>query len=85
MPQILTDDKIEKGINCLNSKQRGVFNVVHKWNKDYIKYDIFHISFRQEGTGKSHFVKVIYNPISKTLFYYYKDPKKLRILLLKTT
>ena len=29
MPQILPHDKVEEGINSLNSKQREVFNVVH--------------------------------------------------------
>ena len=30
MSQILPDDEIEKDINPLNSKQREVFNMVHK-------------------------------------------------------
>ena len=37
------------------------------------------------GTGKSHLVKVIYNCISKTLLYHYKDPEKPRVLLLDPT
>ena len=37
MPKISTDDEIAKGINSLNSKQREVFNVVHKWAKEYVK------------------------------------------------
>ena len=36
MPQILPDDE---SINSLNSKQREVFNVVHRWAKNYVKYD----------------------------------------------
>ena len=39
MPQIFPDDEIVKGINSLNSKQRGVFNVFHTWAKDYVKYN----------------------------------------------
>ena len=39
MLQILPDDKITKGINSLNSKQRKIFNVVQTWAKDYAKYD----------------------------------------------
>ena len=39
MPQILPDDGIAEGINSLNSKQREVFDVVHSWVKDYVKYD----------------------------------------------
>ena len=37
MPQILPDDEIAEGINRLNSKQMEVFNVVHKWAKEYVK------------------------------------------------
>ena len=39
MLQILPDDKITKGMNSLNSKQRKIFNVVQTWAKDYVKYD----------------------------------------------
>ena len=39
MLQILPDDKITKGMNSLNSKQRKIFNVVQTWAKDYAKYD----------------------------------------------
>ena len=50
--QILPDDKIAKDINFLNSKKREVFNVVHTWARDYVKYDghdvePVQISFRQ--------------------------------------
>ena len=38
MPQILPDDETAKDINSLNSKQMEVFNVVHTWAKDYVKY-----------------------------------------------
>ena len=37
------------------------------------------------GTGKSHFVKVICNAISKTLLYHCKDPDRPTILLLRYT
>ena len=39
MPQILPDDEIAEGINWLNSKQMQFFNVVHKWAKEYVKYN----------------------------------------------
>ena len=47
--------KLQKGIHSLHSKQREVFNMVHTWGKDYVKYDkhdveLLHIciiSFRQ--------------------------------------
>ena len=39
MPQVIPDDEIEKIVNSLNSKQEKVFIVVHKWAKNYVKYD----------------------------------------------
>ena len=65
MPQILPDDGIAGGINSSNSKQKEVFNMVHTWDKDYIKYDghnvqAIHIFLSGSGgTGKSQLVKVI--------------------------
>ena len=91
MQQILPDDKAEKGISSLNSKQREVFNVVHTWTKNYIKYDkhefeLEHIFVSGTAeTGESHLVKVIYNAISKTLLCHYKDPEKPRVILLGPT
>ena len=84
MPQILPDDEIAKGINSLNSKQREVFNVVHAWAKDYVKYDGYNVEPIQifllgsGGTSKSHLVKVVYNVISKTLLYHCKDREKAK-------
>ena len=63
----------------------------HTWVKDYVKYDghnfqPIHIFLScSGGTGKSHLVKVIYNAISKTLLYHYKDPEKTSVLLLGPT
>ena len=79
MPTILTDDDITEGIISWNSKQKEVFNAVHKWsrkyNGDYV--EPVHIFLSDSGgTGKSHLVKVIYKAISKTLLYYCKDPEK---------
>ena len=85
MSQILADNEI--GINSLNSKQREVFNVVHTWYKDYVKYNMHNVEpiciflSGSGGTGKYHLVKVIYNTISKTLLYHCKDPEKLRVYL----
>ena len=62
--------------------QRKVFNVVHTWAKDYVKYnghgaEPVYISLSGSGgTGKSRLVKVIDNAISKTLLYNCKDPGK---------
>ena len=58
MQQILPDEEIATGINSLNSKQRGAFNVVHSWTQNYVKYDghdvePVHIFLSgHEGTGK---------------------------------
>ena len=39
--------------------------------------EIVHMFFSGNcGTGKSHLVKVIYDVISKTLLYHYKDSEK---------
>ena len=65
--------------------------MVHKWAKEYVKYyghnvEPIHIFLLGSGgTAKSHLVKVIYNAISKTLLYYFKDPEKPRILFLGST
>ena len=39
MLQVLPDDEIAKGKNSLNSKEREIFNVVHTWAKNFVKYD----------------------------------------------
>ena len=91
MPKVLPDDEIAKDTNSLNSKQTEVFNVVHTWAKNFVKYDghdVEPVQIILSGsgrTGKSHLVKVIYNAISKTLLYLCKDPEKPRVLLLRPT
>ena len=91
MPQIFPDNEIAEGINFLNSKQREVFNVAHKWAKEYVKCNGHNVELTNiflsgsGGTGKSHLVKVIYNAISKALLYLCKDPGKPRVLLLGLT
>ena len=76
MPQIFQDDQIAEGINSLNSKQREVFNMVHTWTEDYVKYDrdnvqpIHIFTSSSGGTGKSHLGKVIYKTILKALLYH---------------
>ena len=37
MPQILTDDEIAANIKSLNKKRRDIFNIAHKWARDYAK------------------------------------------------
>ena len=37
--QILPDDEMVESTNSLNLKEKEVFNVVHTWAEDYVKYD----------------------------------------------
>ena len=37
MPPQLSDESISENIRTLNVKQRHIFNIVHKWARDYIK------------------------------------------------
>lgn len=89
--KILPDDEITEEIDYLNSKERNVFNVVHTWVKNFVKYNGHHaepvhvIFLGKGGTGKSHFVKVIHNTISKLLRYHSKNPEKLKVNLLGPT
>ena len=91
MPKLLPDDQIAEGINPLNSNQREVFNVFHKWAKDYVKCNgnnveplrIFLSGSR--STGKCHLVEIIHKVISETLLYRCKGPEKPRVLLLGLT
>ena len=58
----------------MKPKQREVFNVVHAWAKDYVKYDGHHVETvhvfisGSRETSKSYFVKVIYENTSKAFF-----------------
>ena len=95
MPQILTDDEIAANIKSLNKKQRDVFNVAHKWARDYVKgmsqksmhtVEPIHTFLSGSGTtGKSHFIKTTYQAVSKELLYHGGDPDKARVLLLGPT
>ena len=84
MPQILPDDEVVKGTNSLNLKQRQVFNVVHTWVKDYVKFDghsveTIHIFLSGSGgTSKSYLVKTLSSTISKTSLFHCKSPRKTK-------
>ena len=62
-----------------------MFNIVHTWAKDNVKHDKDDVEpvriflSGSEGTGKSPLVKVIYEAVSKILFYYSKESKKSRV------
>ena len=62
---------INEQIRSLNKEQRKVFDVLHKWSKDFIKnlgskrlqtINTFHIFITGGGggVGKSHLIKTIH-------------------------
>ena len=75
----MAGDEILKTLNSLTYKQRTVFNVVHNWTNEYDKHKGVYVKpvniflSRSIGTGKSHLVKFIYNAVSKTLIFNYRE------------
>ena len=84
---VFQDSLINENIRSLNAKQWRVFDVIHKWARDYVK-DLssknvkyikpIHI-FLTGGAevGKSHLFKAIFMSISKLLSFKGGDPEKL--------
>ena len=76
-------------------KQRGIFNFVHKWSRDFIKssgsiihrdvkrFDIFMTG--GAGVRKSRLIKAIYMLLGKVEIYKGGELEKPRILLLAPT
>ena len=64
-----------------------VFNVDHTCARNcltlyWLNVEPVHLLLSASGgTSKSYLLKVIYNAITKTLFYHCKDPKKDRLIL----
>ena len=95
MPEIPPNNEIVGSLRSVNEKQRMVFNVVHKWSRNFIKslstkrcfpVDPIRIFLSGSGgTGKSHLIKTIYQTVSKELLYHAKDLEKPRVLLLDPT
>ena len=89
------DDAINEQIRSLNGEQPKVFDVLHKWSRDYIKslrsktiqiLNPFHLSITGGGgVGKSHLIKTINMSLNKVMMYKGVDPEKPRILLLAPT
>ena len=71
---IFTDNVINKNMRSFNEKPRQVFDIIHKWSKDYIKnlnckvskfVTPFHIFVAGgAGVGKSHLIKTIHMSLS---------------------
>ena len=91
----IPDNIINENIRSFNTKQREVFNFIHKWSKDYIKnlcckvikkVKSFHIFITgSAGIGKSHLIKTIFVSLNNVLGYKVGDADKPRILLLAPT
>ena len=89
------DSAISENICSLNAKQQQLFEVIHKWSRDYMKnlssktiknIKPFYIFLTGgAGVGKSHLIKTIYMSISKVLMYKGGHPEKPSILLLAPT
>ena len=92
---VFQDSLINENIRSLNVKQRQVFDVIHKWARDYAKnwsskhakyIKPFHIFLTGgAGVGKPHLIKTIFMSISKSLSFKGGDPEKPRILILAPT
>ena len=94
--RVVPDDYvINKNIRSLKKQEREIFNLVHKWSKDFIKIlgcklhqnvKPFYM-FIMGGTGvrKSRLIKTIYLLLSKVLIYKGGELEKPRILLLAQT
>ena len=92
---VLQDSLINENIRSFNVKQRQVFDVIHKWARDYVKnlsskhvkyIKPFHIFLTGgAGVGKSHLIKTIFISISKLLSFKGGDPEEPRILILAPT
>ena len=82
-------------LRSLDGEQWKVFDVLHKWSKDFIKnlgskrpqtINTFHIFITGGGVvRKSHLIKTIHISLSKVLTYKVGDSEKPRILLLAPT
>ena len=95
MAEIPPDNEIAGSIRSLNEKQQMVFNVVHKWLRNFIKRLSTKTYFAVDqiriflsgsgGTGKSHLIKTIYQAVSKELLYHVKDLEKPCVFLFGPT
>ena len=93
MPEIPPDNETAGSIRSLTQKQRMVFNVVHKWSRNFIKslstkrcFTVDPIRIIIKTNKKiSNLIKTAYQAVSKELLYHAKDPEKPRVLLFGPT
>ena len=86
---------INENIQSFKKGQFQVFDVVHKWARDYIKYRSCKVALQLKpfdifvtcgaGVRKSHLLKTIQMNINKLLMRKGRGPDKPRILLLAPT
>ena len=92
-PSVLPDTDINENVRSLNSQQREVFEIIHKWAKQYLKYQNCIIPKNVEplhlfitgnaGTGKSFLLNLLYNHLTK--LFSYRNPDKVKVLKLAPT
>ena len=92
---VFQDSLINENIRSLNVKKRQVFDVIHKWERDYLKnLSSMHVKYIKPfhifltggaGLGKSYLMKTIFISVSKLLSFRGGDPEKPRILILAPT
>ena len=92
---LLPDSELNLRIRNLNFQQRKVFDIIHKWGRDFVNnlscklfkvVDPFHIFLTGGGgVGKSHLLTTIYHCLTKLLMYKGGEPSKERILILAPT
>ena len=92
---VFQDSLINENIGSLNVKQRQIFDVIHKWARDYVKnlssrhvkyIKPFHVFLTaRAGVNKSDLIKTIFMSISNLLSFKGSDPEKPMILILAPT
>ncbi|MEO2221042.1 MAG: AAA family ATPase, partial [Nitrosopumilus sp.] len=92
-PSVLPDIDVNESVRSLNSQQREIFETIHKWAKQHLKYqncinprkvEPLHLFVTgNAGTGKSFLLNLLHNHLTK--LYSYKNPGKVKVLKLAPT
>lgn len=87
---IWTDEYVNENARSLTKEQKEVFDSVHKWVRDHVKYSSsrekkkiqVHLFITDRGVcGKCKLLRAVYQSITKTLKYNGGDPLKSKVLL----